>query len=546
MKYYIIAGEASGDLHGSNLIKGLISADPNASFRFWGGDLMAAASGCDPVRHYRETAIMGFVEVVTHLKKISANFKLCRADLINYNPDVLILIDYPGFNFRMAEFAKKRGIRVFYYIAPKVWAWKEKRVHKLQKFVDKLFIIFPFEKSYFKGWNIDAIYNGNPLIDSIDSDASQQESRSHFFERHSMEDVEYIALLAGSRKGEIEYLLPRMVKLERLMEGTKFILAAAPSMDISFYDKFLKESSIKVIKGDTYAVLRHAGCAVISSGTASLEAALLETPQVVCYGGNEITYQIAKRFVKVKYISLVNLILDTPLVKELIQHDCTPQKIAAELKRIRTTKETTKIREKYHKLKEILGGEGASLKVANSMVEELKKMIDDIRYIYFLNTPLGYLKIVCNDTYLLEISHAENSAENSCNPEDMADNSPMVRTIKQLQEYFTEERKEFDLPLRLNGTDFQKSVWEELCKIPYGKSKTYSEIAELTGNRDAQRAVGMACKMNPISIVVPCHRVLGAHNKLTGFNMGIDKKSYLLNLEKTYIHTDNNIFSNED
>ncbi len=393
MRYYLIAGEASGDLHGSNLIKGLKKKDPNAEFRCWGGDLMAA-EGAQLVRHYKETAIIGFVEVLTHFNKIARNMKECKQDILNYNPDVLILIDYPGFNFRMAEFAKGKGIKVFYYIAPKVWAWKEKRVHKLQKFVDKLFIIFPFEIEYFKKWNIDAIYRGNPLLDSVDNYPRATETKEEFCTRCNLDPQKpIIALLAGSRKGEISYLLPRMAEVSKHYPNHQFVLAGAPATEKEIYTSILNKYNIKVydantlppdknnnklsgymklLKGETYSILKHAQAAIISSGTASLEAALIGTPQVVCYGGNEISYQIAKHLVKLKYISLANLIMDAQLFKELIQHECTPALIMKELdKLIDNQSYREKMFTDYAAVREVLGGKGASEKVAQAMIEEL-------------------------------------------------------------------------------------------------------------------------------------------------------------------------------
>lgn len=391
MRYYLVAGEASGDLHGSNLIKGLKMADPQAEFRCWGGDLMQA-EGAHLVKHYKESAIIGFVEVLMSIKTLLGNLKQCKQDILEYNPDVLILIDYPGFNFRIAEFAKKKGIRVFYYIAPKVWAWKEKRVHRLQKFVDRLFIIFPFEIDYFKKWNIDAIYRGNPLLDSVDNFKYANETCEEFCKRCKVDSNKpIIALLAGSRKGEINYLLPRMAQIVDNYPEYQFILAGAPATDKDIYkcvlDKFnirvVEENEefgeqgreIKLLKGETYSILKHAKAAIISSGTASLEAALIGTPQVVCYGGNEISYRIAKHFVKLKYISLANLIMDAGLFKELIQHDCTPTLIIKELDRLL---DDNSYREKmmmdYADVRAVLGGKGASEKVAQAMIAEIKKM----------------------------------------------------------------------------------------------------------------------------------------------------------------------------
>ena len=377
MRYFLIAGEASGDLHGSNLIKGIRSIDQNAQIRCWGGDLMQEA-GAELVRHYKEGAIMGFVEVIANLGKLAGNLQDCKNDIINYNPDVVVLIDYPGFNFRIAQFAKERGLRVFYYIAPKVWAWKEKRVHRLKKYVDRLFIIFPFEIEYFKKWGIDAIYNGNPLLDSVDNHPSATETREEFCKRADiLPHKTTVALLAGSRRGEIKYLLPRMIEVAKRHPSYQFLLACAPSVDMELYKGIIgkKCSNIRLLVGETYSILRHSDAAIINSGTASLEAALIGVPQVVCYGGNEISYQIARMVVKLKYISLANLIMDKGLFKELIQHSCTPALISQELDQLLHNQEyRARMMQDYADVRTVLGGAGASAKVAKAMIEELKKM----------------------------------------------------------------------------------------------------------------------------------------------------------------------------
>jgi lipid-A-disaccharide synthase len=298
---------------------------------------------------------------------------------LEYNPDVIVLIDYPGFNFRIAQFAKERGFRVFYYIAPKVWAWKEKRVHRLKKCVDKLFIIFPFEIDYFKKWGIEAIYRGNPLLDSVDNCKRADETREEFGARIGIDPkAATVALLAGSRKGEIKYLLPRMIAVAKKNPSYQFLLACAPSMDMEVYEKIIgnKCSNIKLLIGETYPVLRHSDAAIINSGTASLEAALIGVPQVVCYGGNEISYQIARMVVKLKYISLANLIMDRGLFKELLQHSCTPELIGQELEQLLHNKQyRKKMMDDYRQVREVLGGKGASAKVAQAMVDELEQMI---------------------------------------------------------------------------------------------------------------------------------------------------------------------------
>lgn len=372
MRYYIIAGEASGDLHGSNLMKGLYQADPEAEIRFWGGEMMAEQGGT-LVKHYKETAFIGFLEVLTHLKSVLGNFKRCREDLLNFNPDVLILIDYPGFNLRMARFAKEKGIRVFYYIAPKVWAWKESRVHKLRAYVDQLFIIFPFEVEYFRKWNVPAYFAGNPLIDSVNNFLVSRTDVDAFKRENGLDQRPLISILAGSRLGEISYILPRVSFLASQYPQYQFVVAGAPSLDWSDYQKYMSPE-LKWVKNKTMELMSHSQAAVVASGTATLEAALLGVPQVVCYGGSEISYQIAKRLIKgVKYISLVNLILDRECVRELIQHDMNPALIQNELESLLPGgKRREKMMEEYDQLREILGGEGASLRVAREMVRQLK------------------------------------------------------------------------------------------------------------------------------------------------------------------------------
>jgi len=372
MKYYIIAGEASGDLHGSNLMRGLKQADPNAEFRFWGGDLMNAESD-NIVRHYKNTAIIGFWEVVKKFRQIFRNLKLCKQDILKYNPDVVVLIDYPGFNFRIAEFAKNKGFRVFYYIAPKVWAWKESRVKKLQKYVDKLFIIFPFEVAYFKRWNIDACYEGNPLTDLTDEKLLNSGSFEEFLKKNNLEkNTPVIAVLAGSRKQEIDYILPRVKKIIGEFSECQFVIAAAPSIDKKVYEKYLLDGKMKIVFDQTYETLIHCSAAIVASGTATLEAALLGAKQMVCYGGSEISYQIGKRLVKVKYISLVNLILDKPVVKELIQHDMSEKNMRKELNGLLFDYlRFQQIFDDYLELRRALGERGSTLRVAKAMVEAL-------------------------------------------------------------------------------------------------------------------------------------------------------------------------------
>ena len=382
MKYYIIAGEASGDLHGSNLIKGICTEDPQAEIRFWGGDLMAAAApGGILVRHYKEGAVMGFVEVLAKAGKLLKNVSFCKKDILEWNPDVVILIDYPGFNFKIAEFAHKAGYKVFYYIAPKVWASREGRIKKLKEYVDKLFIVFPFEKSYFDAKGIDYIYRGNPLVDAVDNSAAMLENHSNFIKRTGIEDTPFIAMLAGSRKGEISTMMPVLTEFASRMHalpkysGYLFIIAGAPARNAKDYEPYLTDENrkyIKVLFGETQSIIRHAEAAVVNSGTASLETVLFNTPQVVGYITNPVTYWVAKKIVKIRYISLGNLIVDRLAFKELIQGDCTAEKIMAEIRsHIENPEHRNKMLSDYSDIRNALGGSGASAAVAKAMIELL-------------------------------------------------------------------------------------------------------------------------------------------------------------------------------
>lgn len=393
MKYYIIAGEASGDLHGSNLIKGLRSEDPQASFRFWGGDLMcsAAASREDSasgdsvclVRHYKSNAVMGVSDVLAKAGRLMGNIKFCKRDILEWNPDVVILIDYPGFNFKIAEFAHKAGFKVFYYIVPKTWASRESRNRKLKKYVDKLFIIFPFEKQYFDKKGLDYIYMGNPLIDAIDQSPALNEPRSAFFERTGLPDRKYVALLAGSRAGEIKKMMPVLMQFaDRLRNYDKFkdyefIIGGAPARDASDYPMGGR-SYVHLVFGDTYGVLKNAEAAVINSGTASLEAALIGTPQVVGWASSALTIFVAKNILKVgkhiKFISLGNLIIDKGAFKELIQEDLNPAAVTEEILHILNDEEYRNgMLADYAGIRNALGGSGASVSVAREMIRELTK-----------------------------------------------------------------------------------------------------------------------------------------------------------------------------
>lgn len=368
MKYYVIAGEASGDLHGSNLLQEIKKLDASASFRCWGGDKMQAA-GAQLVKHYRELAFMGFTEVLMNLRTIFRNLDFCKQDILQYKPDTLILIDYPGFNLRIAKWAKQQGMKVIYYISPQVWAWKEGRVKMMKECIDKMLVILPFEKEYYKKkWNWDVEYVGHPLVEVIEKKKSEAI-------RQKFSDKKIIALLPGSRKQEILKKLPVMLEVSRSFPNYQFIVAKAPGLEESFYDNLLKPfPNVSYVSGQTYNLLMQSTAALVTSGTATLETALFGVPEVVCYKGSPISYQIAKRVIKVKYISLVNLIMDKPVVKELIQHELTPQNLLTELKKI-TEDEICreKMAKDYHQLKQILSeGGNASAKAAHSVVSFLQ------------------------------------------------------------------------------------------------------------------------------------------------------------------------------
>lgn len=364
MKYYIIAGEASGDLHGSNLIKEIKKLDPNASIKAWGGDLMQQA-GASLVKHYRDLAFMGFLEVIKNLPTILQNIRFCKQDIEAWQPDVLVLVDYPGFNLRIAEWAKKNGFKVVYYIAPQVWAWKENRVKKMKLCIDKMFCILPFEKDYFKNkWNWDVTYVGHPLLRVIESFKSTTPL--------STDNKKVIALLPGSRKQEIIKMLPIMLSVTPHFPGYTFMVAQAPGQDAPFYNRFLMGySNVTLIKNSTYELLTIADAALVTSGTATLETALFKVPEVVCYKTSKFSYQIAKRLVKIKFISLVNLIMDKEIVREIIQENLTEQQLTNALRNITENEEHRKeVMNNYQSLHALLaaGGEDASAKVAKEIV----------------------------------------------------------------------------------------------------------------------------------------------------------------------------------
>lgn len=373
MKYYIIAGEASGDLHGSNLIREIKKLDNIADIRCWGGDLMQR-EGATLVKHYRDLAFMGFVEVIRNLGTIMKNLRFCKDDVRQFQPDVLILIDYPGFNLRIAEWAKKKGIKVVYYISPQIWAWKESRVKQIRKYVDKMLVILPFEKDFYKKWSYDVEYVGHPLADVVDTAESAMDPLPGAM-LSPLNEHKIIALLPGSRAQEVAKKLPVMLEVSRHFPDYRFIIAKAPSLGDSFYEPYMEPyKNVRSIRNKTYQLLLQAKAALVTSGTATLETALFGVPQVVCYKGSTISYQIAKRLIRVKYISLVNLIMDKEVVKELIQDEMNAENIRTELSKILKDQPTiNRMKNDYATLKKLLSEGGhASEKAAKSIVGFLR------------------------------------------------------------------------------------------------------------------------------------------------------------------------------
>jgi len=364
VKLYVIAGEASGDLHGSNLIAAFRRMDKDANIRAWGGDLMEK-SGAHIVKHYRDLAFMGFIEVVQNLKTILGNLKLCKKDIEAFNPDAIVLIDYPGFNLRIAKWAKKKGIKVIYYIAPQIWAWNTKRVHEIKGNTDMIISILPFESDFYSKHGAHVDYVGHPLLDAI-----QQQKVSTEFKDSIQSDKEIFALLPGSRNQEIKRILPKMLSVVKDFPQFKFVIAGSPTTPISYYQKFLGDNyNIKIVSNQTYPLLSMAKYALVSSGTATLETALHRVPQIVCYEGSPISYAIAKRVVKVKYISLVNLILDKPAITELIQDDLNEIKLRSSIQEMIANRK--QVLSDYEELITTLGQEGASEKAAQLIFSSL-------------------------------------------------------------------------------------------------------------------------------------------------------------------------------
>ncbi len=375
MRYYIIAGEASGDLHASNLIKGLRAEDAEIEVRGWGGDLMREA-GAEIVRDYKDTAVMGFITVLKNLGKIKENLRLCCEDIQAWQPDVVILVDYAGFNLRIARFAKSIGLKTFYYISPKVWAWNSSRVKKIKQYVDRMYTIFPFETEFYKQYDYEVQYGGNPLVDAIAERPNKGETFDEFIAAHDLPHKPIIALLAGSRLQELKYILPVMLKIVDMMPEFQFIIAGAPSMNDADYAPYVKDIPVKIIYGETYRLVSQSKAALVTSGTATLETALLRTPQVVCYKGEGgcLLYYLFRKFANVKYASLVNLILDDDIVKELIMQNLTAENLHNELLRILYSKlDREKMLQDYDEIIRILGESDVSTRFAKMMVADLKQ-----------------------------------------------------------------------------------------------------------------------------------------------------------------------------
>jgi lipid-A-disaccharide synthase len=370
-KYYIIAGEASGDLHAANLIAEMKKADPDAEFRAWGGDLMQK-QGVELVRHYKTMNYMGFVEVAVNLRKVLGNISFCKKDIEEYKPDALILVDYPGFNLRIAEFAHEKGLKVFYYISPQVWAWKRRRVRKIKQSVDKMLVIFPFEEEFYRRYGVEVTYVGNPLLDELAKFGPG--NRSIFLRRNSLgEKREIIALLPGSRSQEVKRMLPTMLKVAPQFPEYQFVVAGVSSLDANIYKKMIGTTDAFLVMDQTYELLQCSSAALVTSGTATLETALFSVPEVVCYKATDFSYRLAKWMVKVRFISLVNLIMDREVVMELIQGDLNVDNLVKELDQLlHNGKRQRQMLEDYEELKDRLGNVGASEKAAEVIMEAVR------------------------------------------------------------------------------------------------------------------------------------------------------------------------------
>lgn len=364
MKYYLIAGEASGDMHGANLMLAISQKDEQAEFRFWGGDKMKQVPQSIQVEHYKNTAFMGFVEVIKHLPQIFGFLKKCKADILNYQPDVVIFIDYPGFNLRLAKFAKENNFKTIYYISPQVWAWKENRVKKIKQYIDKMLVILPFEKDFYQKWDYTVDFVGHPLLDEI-------QNKQYPFSLEETKPI--IALLPGSRKQEIATILPYFLSVVSSFPNHQFVVAGLSHLEKEFYEDLLKDSKAKLVVDETYGLLQNSSAAMVASGTATLETALFDVPMLVGYKGNFISYYIGKYLIKVPYIALVNLIMNEKVVRELIQSDLNEVLLNKELRQILNGEKNMNMMKAFKSLKQKLGVSGASTNAAEIILQELKK-----------------------------------------------------------------------------------------------------------------------------------------------------------------------------
>ena len=377
MRYYLIAGEASGDLHGSNLIRELRAQDSDAQFRFFGGDLMATQAGVPPVKHYREMAFMGFIKVLMNLRAISRNMERCKADIVDFKPDVVILIDFAGFNLRIAEFAKSIGLKTVFYISPKIWAWKTSRIKKIKKYIDKMLTILPFETEFYAGFDYQVEYVGNPLLDAIEEfKATDHQTEADFRKSNNLTDKPIIGLLAGSRKQELDFMLPVMIEVSRQFPEYQFVISGAPGLDRSYYTKVAgADCPLPIVFGQTYNLLKFSRAALVTSGTATLETALFGVPEAVLYRimAPNFLYRIGRKILKAKWISLANLIMGREIIRELVQMDCNPKTVAAELRKILDDKQyNAEFQRNYTELRQRMGSAGASQRAAKAVIEFLK------------------------------------------------------------------------------------------------------------------------------------------------------------------------------
>ncbi len=377
MRYFLIAGEASGDLHGSNLVRELKLQDPQAQFRFFGGDLMAAQAGVPPVKHYSEMAFMGFVRVLMNLRKIGRNMEQCKADIVDFKPDVVILIDFAGFNLRIAEFAKSLGLKTVFYISPKIWAWKQNRIKKIKKYIDKMLTILPFETEFYAGFNYPVEYVGNPILDAIEEfKTNDHQTEADFRKANSLTDKPIIGLLAGSRKQEVDFMLPVMIEVSRQFPEYQFVISGAPGLDRDYYTKVIgADCNIPIVFGQTYNLLKFSRAALVTSGTATLETALFGVPEAVLYriSAPDFLYRVGRKLLKVKWISLANLIVGREIIRELVQMDCNPRTIADELRKILDDRQYyADFQRNYAELRQRMGSAGASQRAAQAVIKFLR------------------------------------------------------------------------------------------------------------------------------------------------------------------------------